>query len=130
MSSDETKAAMSLRQALRNVGQPDDGSLLELAQRTERWTREVTSLFGSPRPILPSVRAQEAADAEVDDEPAMEPEELAALRQEIGCTRHELAEKLGVTAFTMWQWEQGRQISGYFSAKLRKLLAKHRAGKA
>jgi DNA-binding XRE family transcriptional regulator len=36
----------------------------------------------------------------------MKPEEIMALRKELRCTTHELAEALGVTSKTVMAWEQ------------------------
>lgn len=43
----------------------------------------------------------------------MDPEKIIALREKLGITQRELAEKLGITVHAVRKWEQGkRQIKG------------------
>ncbi len=125
-------AEAALRQALRNVGQSDAGSLIELAERLEAWSREVGRLFGDMQRMMAARPALAAAADPVDpsieiDSAPMGAAELKAIRDELGCMQEKLARRIGVTADTLWRWETGgRPVSDHFTGKLRGQLAKHR----
>jgi len=41
--------------------------------------------------------------------PIATPDEVRALREQMGMTQEELAREMGVTEFTVWRWENGKR---------------------
>jgi putative transcriptional regulator len=59
------------------------------------------------------------------DDPAFSPDDVKALRQQLGLTQPELAREIGTTTNTIWRWEHGVQaISPPYKRLLKILLDK------
>lgn len=60
----------------------------------------------------------------------MEPDEFRCLREELGLTQAQLAERLGVTTVALWRWEKGQTPGSRRGipepvARLLRILAAH-----
>lgn len=53
------------------------------------------------------------------------PAEVQMIRDELGLTQKQLAERMGVTEFSVWRWESGkREITESHTILLRGMLAR------
>jgi len=60
--------------------------------------------------------------------PIATPDEVRALREQMGMTQEELAREMGVTEFTVWRWENGKRPITETKTALLRRIAKERVG--
>jgi len=78
-----------------------------------------------PKHMKPNQTKPHAGHKSFEPLPIALPGELRVIREQMGLSQDEIAKLVGVTNYTWWRWEQGRQISEHYTSKVREIYEQH-----